>query len=124
MIPLFLVDAFADRPFAGNPAAVCLLESAIDEGWLRAIAAELNQPATAFVQSNGDGFALRWFSPTTELAHCGHGTLASAHVLWEERRLAADDVAIFATVAGILRARRLGKAVEAVTVLRAELPGP
>jgi PhzF family phenazine biosynthesis protein len=104
-----LVDTFTDAPFAGNPAAVCLLPGAGDAGWMQAVARELNQPATAFVSPEGEGFGLRWFSPTTELALCGHGTLASAHVLFAEGAVAPDDPVRFGTRAGTLScARREG----------------
>jgi PhzF family phenazine biosynthesis protein len=97
-----LVDTFTDAPFAGNPAAVCLLPGAGDADWMQAVARELNQPATAFVLPEGEGFGLRWFSPTTELALCGHGTLASAHVLFAEGAVAPDDPVRFETRAGTL----------------------
>ena len=70
-------------PFGGNSAAVCLLDGAADPAWMQAVAAELRQPATAFVWPSGDGFGLRWFVPASELTLCGHGTLAAAHVLWK-----------------------------------------
>jgi PhzF family phenazine biosynthesis protein len=97
-----VVDAFTSTPFAGNPAAVCRLPGAGDADWMQAVARELNQPATAFVSPSGVGFRLRWFSPTTELALCGHGTLASAHVLWEEGAVAPGDAVRFETGAGPL----------------------
>jgi PhzF family phenazine biosynthesis protein len=100
----FQVDAFTDRPFGGNPAAVCLLADDADERWMAAMARETNQPATAFVRPDGDGFALRWFSPTAELEFCGHGTLAAAHALWESGRLDRTRQARFRTAAGILGA--------------------
>ncbi len=97
-----VVDAFTSTPFAGNPAAVCHLSGAGDADWMQAIARELNQPATAFVVPMSDGFGLRWFSPKTELALCGHGTLASAHVLWEEGAVAPGDMVRFHSPAGTL----------------------
>jgi PhzF family phenazine biosynthesis protein len=97
-----VVDAFAEVPFGGNPAAVCILPDAREDAWLQAVARELNQPATAFLVAAGDEYRLRWFSPRTELALCGHGTLASAHVLWEEVRVAAGDPVRFRTQAGAL----------------------
>lgn len=100
-----LVDAFADAPFAGNPAAVCLLAGPREVGWMQALARELNQPATAFVAEEGDGFALRWFAPTVELALCGHGTLAAAHLLWDEGRVAPGEPVRFTTGAGALVCR-------------------
>jgi predicted PhzF superfamily epimerase YddE/YHI9 len=104
--PLLHVDAFAGAPFRGNPAAVCLLDAPRPADWMRALAAELNLPATAFVHGVGDGFAVRWFSPAAELALCGHGTLATAHALWETGRLAPSAPARFATQSGPLSAAR------------------
>jgi PhzF family phenazine biosynthesis protein len=111
-VPVFRVDAFAERPFAGNPAAVCLLDTPRKGPDLQRIARELSLPATAFVHAQGAGFDLRWFSPTLELTLCGHGTLAAAHVLWEVGALAADAPARFATLAGPLVARRGEDGVE------------
>lgn len=98
------VNAFTEVPFAGNPAAVCLLADEMDDGWLQAVARELNQPATAFltVAAGGEPRRLRWFSPTTELALCGHGTLATAHALWDEGQAVAGEPVRFETRAGVL----------------------
>lgn len=104
--PLFIVDAFAAKPFSGNPAAVCLLADAAPEHWMQSVAAEMNLSETAFVVPRGDGFGLRWFTPTVEVALCGHATLASAHILWETGRLPADATARFHTKSGLLTARR------------------
>ena len=82
-IPIFQVDAFADHPFQGNPAAVCLLESARNASWMQHVAAEMNLSETAFVQRREDGFELRWFTPLVEVDLCGHATLSAAHILWE-----------------------------------------
>ena len=101
---LFQVDAFTDKPFAGNPAAVCLLETARDDAWMRQLAQEMNLSETAFLLPQDDGFSLRWFTPTTEVNLCGHATLASAHVLWEAGILAADEEARFYTRSGLLTA--------------------
>ena len=84
-IPLFQVDAFTSTPFAGNPAAVCILDAWQSDATLQAIAAENNLSETAFVVARSDGsWDLRWFTPTVEVALCGHATLASAHVLQRE----------------------------------------
>jgi len=80
-IPCLQVDAFTDRPFSGNPAAVCLLDDERDSQWMQAVAAEMNLSETAFVRPLADGFELRWFTPAVEVDLCGHATLASAHVL-------------------------------------------
>jgi PhzF family phenazine biosynthesis protein len=106
MTTLLHVDAFADAPFRGNPAAVCLLDDDDSAPFMQALAAELALPATAFVRHARDGFALRWFSPLAELALCGHGTLAAAHALWETGRLAASATARFSTQSGVLSAVR------------------
>lgn len=81
-VPIYQVDAFTDRPFAGNPAAVCLLDSEPDASWMQSVAAEMNLSETAFVRRVDDGFSLRWFTPKLEVALCGHATLASAFVVW------------------------------------------
>ena len=105
--PLIQVDAFTDRPFAGNPAAVALLEEVADAGWMQAVAAEMNLAETAFLVRTGDArYGLRWFTPAVEVELCGHATLASAHVLWTEGRETADVLA-FETLSGELRASRL-----------------
>src|SRR4051812_1234952 len=84
---IHVVDAFTDRPFAGNPAAVCLLAESADPGWMQRVATEMNLSETAFprpVRDEPDAdFELRWFTPKVEVALCGHATLASAHVLYE-----------------------------------------
>jgi PhzF family phenazine biosynthesis protein len=110
---LLHIDAFATEPFRGNPAAVCLLPAPREPAWMQAMAAELNLPATAFVTGAVDGaHRLRWFSPLSELTFCGHGTLATAHALWETGRLAADSTARFTTAAGALTAVRSGAWIE------------
>src|SRR5690348_4823333 len=87
MIPITVVDAFADRPFAGNPAAVCVLERWPSDEWLQLVAREMNLSETAFLVPHAAGdFDLRWLTPRVEVALCGHATLASAHVLWESGR--------------------------------------
>ncbi|MEM6575495.1 MAG: PhzF family phenazine biosynthesis protein [Pseudomonadota bacterium] len=80
----YQVDAFASRPFEGNPAAVCPLKSWMDDGLLQAIAEENNLSETAFLVPDGESFHLRWFTPRSEVDLCGHATLATAHVLFEE----------------------------------------
>lgn len=106
-IPLLQVDAFTDHPFAGNPAAVALLEQAADAAWMLSVAAEMNLAETAFLVRTAEGqYDLRWFSPKVEIDLCGHATLASAHVLWTEGR-DASEVLAFQTRSGQLLARRL-----------------
>jgi PhzF family phenazine biosynthesis protein len=101
-------DAFTAAPFAGNPAAVCLLPAPRDDAWMRAVAREMNLAETAFLLRSGDGFGLRWFTPAMEVDLCGHATLASAHVLWEEGHLDRGADARFHTRSGLLSARRDG----------------
>lgn len=109
---IFTVDAFTAAPFAGNPAAVCPLEAPAEEAWMKNVAAEMNLSETAFFWPEGDGFRLRWFTPKVEVALCGHATLASAHVLWETKRLAAECPARFHTQSGLLTATRLDGAIQ------------
>jgi PhzF family phenazine biosynthesis protein len=113
-IPLYQVDAFTSRPFAGNPAAVCLLSDARDAAWMQAVAAEMNLSETAFLLPQGrpGGFNLRWFTPTVEVDLCGHATLASAHVLWETGRVRAGELACFHTRSGLLTATLRGDWIE------------
>jgi len=100
------VDAFTDRPFAGNPAAVCILPLRRDAAWMQAVPREMNLPETAFVHRKGDYFDIRWFTPTVEVDLCGHATLAAAHVLWESETLAPDREVIFLSHSGLLKARK------------------
>jgi PhzF family phenazine biosynthesis protein len=105
----FQLDAFTSRQFAGNPAAVMLLESYPDEGTLQALAAENNLAETAFIVPDGADFRIRWFTPTVEVPLCGHATLASAAVVLE--RLQPDrDAIVFhsASGSGYLPWRRSG----------------
>src|SRR5215217_2189351 len=104
--PLFQVDAFTAEPFAGNPAAVCLLEGGEDAGWMQAVAAEMNLSETAFLRPDGTGrLRLRWFTPAVEVELCGHATLASAHVLWTEGLAGEGQALRFDTPSGMLTAR-------------------
>lgn len=98
------VDSFTNRPFAGNPAGVCILPKAATEEWMLAVAREMNLAETAFLVARRDGFDLRWFTPTVEVDLCGHATLASAHVLWEDGHLPRNTQARFHTKSGVLTA--------------------
>ena len=100
------VDSFTNRPFAGNPAGVCILQKAADESWMLKVAGEMNLAETAFLVPKGDGYDLRWFTPTVEVDLCGHATLASAHVLWEDGHLKPSAQARFHTKSGLLTADR------------------
>jgi PhzF family phenazine biosynthesis protein len=106
------VDAFTDRPFAGNPAGVCVLPGPADAGWMQQVAAEMNLAETAFLYLENGGYHLRWFTPVAEVDLCGHATLASAHVLWSEGHLAAGAQARFRTLSGVLTADRRGDWIE------------
>jgi len=106
------VDAFTSKLFAGNPAAVCVLPAARDERWMQAVASEMNLSETAFLHREGDAWRLRWFTPSVEVALCGHATLASAHVLWQDGHLAENAQARFLTKSGLLTADRRGDWIE------------
>src|ERR1700721_3105740 len=107
-IALFHVDAFTDRPFGGNSAAVCILPSWKENGWLQAVAGELNLPITAFLVKQADQFDLRWFTPNVEISLCGHATLAAAHILWQLSHAAGNEIR-FSTKSGVLQAVRSGE---------------
>jgi len=113
-VPMTQVDAFTNRPFGGNSAAVCLLDATAAADWMGLVAREMNLSETAFVspRHDGGGFDLRWFTPTIEVDLCGHATLASAHALWESKRLAPADAARFHTRSGWLTAVRRGDWIE------------
>jgi len=123
-IPIFQVDAFAEEPFKGNPAGVCLLPAPADAAWMQSVAAEMNVAETAFPLPEGDGFRLRWFTPKVEVKLCGHATLATAHILWETGILGSDREARFQTLSGLLTARRDGALIELDFPARPPLPKP
>jgi predicted PhzF superfamily epimerase YddE/YHI9 len=107
------VDAFTDRPFAGNPAAVCVVDAYPDDTRMQAVAREMNLSETAFVVPRSDGdWDLRWFSPTVEVDICGHATLASAHVLWQVERVGKGEAIRFHTRSGVLGAQPDGDWIE------------
>ena len=106
------VDAFTDKPFKGNPAAVCILPSPCESSWMQDLAAEMNLSETAFLLKQGDGYSLRWFTPVAEVELCGHATLASAHVLWQSGCLPIGQPARFHTLSGLLTAKRNGEWIE------------
>ncbi|WP_433416882.1 PhzF family phenazine biosynthesis protein [Microtetraspora malaysiensis] len=99
---VFTVDSFTDQPFKGNPAGVCLLEASATDSWMQSVAAEMRHSETAFVLGpDADGrYSLRWFTPTVEVALCGHATLAAAHVLYSTGL--AENTIEFTTLSGIL----------------------
>ncbi|MFI0371625.1 PhzF family phenazine biosynthesis protein [Actinomadura sp. 1N219] len=107
---MLVVDAFTDRPFAGNPAGVCLLPDAADPGWMQRVAAEMNHSETAFVRPVEEpeaDYELRWFTPVMEVALCGHATMASAHALYETGAVASGGPIRFRTMrSGVLTVTR------------------
>jgi len=107
-IPFYQVDAFTDKVFGGNPAAVCLLDKWPEDRVLQSIAAENNLSETAFLVGGGEEYNLRWFTPTLEIDLCGHATLASAFVIFNF--LSPDLAAVrFQTASGQLRVERAGE---------------
>jgi PhzF family phenazine biosynthesis protein len=111
-LEILQIDAFTDRPFAGNPAGVCVLDAPVEDTWMQTIAREMNLSETAFLLPLEDGFQLRWFTPTVEVDLCGHATLASAHALWSEGVLTTDATARFHTRSGLLTATCQGEWIE------------
>ena len=111
-IQIVTVDAFTEVPFGGNPAAVCVLHEPRAEEWLRNVAREMNLSETAFLVPRNGGFELRWLTPSVEVDLCGHATIASAHVLWEDEHVAANQQIRFHTRSGLLTADRRGDWIE------------
>jgi PhzF family phenazine biosynthesis protein len=111
-IRMVQVDAFTNKAFAGNPAAVCVLPQPASDEWMRNVAREMNLSETAFLTPHDGGFRLRWFTPTVEVDLCGHATVASAHVLWEDGHLQAGQQARFHTRSGLLLADQRGDWIE------------
>ncbi len=111
-IRIVTVDAFTSVPFAGNPAAVCVTPEPRPDEWMRHVAREMNLSETAFLVPHNGGFNLRWLTPTVEVDLCGHATLASAHVLWQDGHLPEGQQARFHTRSGLLTASRSGDWIE------------
>jgi PhzF family phenazine biosynthesis protein len=111
-LPLAIVDAFTDRPFAGNPAAVCVLDTPRPDDWMQQVAAEMNLSETAFLLAEGGIWRLRWFTPAVEVDLCGHATLASAFYLWHSGRCPPGSTIRFQTRSGELRASPDGDWIE------------
>lgn len=109
-IPLYVVDAFTRKVFGGNPAAVCPLDEWLDDATMQKIAMENNLSETAFFVPEGDGYGLRWFTPSVEVPLCGHATLASAHVIFNYLDTSKESVT-FETQSGTLVARRDGERI-------------
>ncbi|GAB3681139.1 PhzF family phenazine biosynthesis protein [Actinocorallia lasiicapitis] len=100
---MFVVDAFTDTPFGGNPAGVCLLDGPADEAWMLKVAAELRHSETAFLSDAGNGeFGLRWFTPEVEVRLCGHATLGAAHALFDSGLIPPHKPVVFHTRSGRL----------------------
>ncbi len=108
-IPLFHVDAFTDSAFSGNPAAICLLNSWLDDQSLRKVAAENNLSATAFLVQQGTDYELRWFTPRCEIRLCGHATLGSAHVLFNVLQPGLESVTFRTHFSGDLTVQKDGE---------------
>jgi PhzF family phenazine biosynthesis protein len=106
VLKIFLADAFSEKPFGGNPAGVCLLENPVEDRWMQQVAMEMNQAETAFLLPENGQYRLRWFTPLAEVDLCGHATLASAHILWEQGIMEADREIRFFTRSGLLLANR------------------
>ena len=111
-IRIVTVDAFTDVAFAGNPAAVCVLDAPRPDAWMRNVAREMNLSETAFLVPRNGEFDLRWLTPSVEVDLCGHATVASAHVLWQDGHLPAGKQARFHTRSGLLTADRRGDWIE------------
>ena len=123
-LTIFQVDAFTAKPFAGNPAAVCVLPRPMDDNWMQNVAREMNLSETAFLFRQEDGFRLRWFTPAVEVDLCGHATLAGAHILWELGHVRPGEQIRFHTRSGILSAERKGDWIEMDFPAKPEEPAP
>ena len=111
-IRIVQVDAFTNQPFAGNPAAVCVLPQPKPDQWMRHVAREMNLSETAFLSPQNGGYNLRWLTPAVEVDLCGHATVASAHVLWQDGHLPEGQQARFHTRSGLLTADQKGDWIE------------
>lgn len=112
-IRIWQVDAFSKKPFHGNPAGVCVLDSTPRDEWMQQVAIEMNLSETAFLEARDDhSWSLRWFTPATEVKLCGHATLASAHVLWREGLVETSQEIGFHTLSGLLTARPCDRLIE------------
>ncbi|MCW3099464.1 MAG: phenazine biosynthesis protein PhzF family [Chthonomonadaceae bacterium] len=111
-LSLIHVDAFTNRIFGGNAAAVCVLSEPCDSLWMQHLARETHLPATVFLWPQETGYSIRWFTPSQELSLCGHGTLAAAHTLWTEGYVPAGQAIALHYQAGELTAERNGEWIE------------
>jgi predicted PhzF superfamily epimerase YddE/YHI9 len=110
-LTIYYVDSFTTKQFSGNPAAVCITESPLEDSLMQKIAAEINLSETAFLYPEGANYHLRWFTPEAEVSLCGHATLASAFTLWNEH-IEKDDTISFRTLSGILTAKKRDDFIE------------
>ncbi len=106
---MYQVDAFTDKLFGGNPAAVCILDKWLDEGLMQAIGAENNLAETAFIVKNNEGYEIRWFTPAVEVDLCGHATLASAHVVFNYLGYDSDEITFTSPRSGVLKVKKDGE---------------
>jgi PhzF family phenazine biosynthesis protein len=112
-LPFVQVDAFTSQPFSGNPAAVCAVPVPLDERRMQDIAREMNLSETAFLHRRGaDEYDLRWFTPTVEVALCGHATLAGTHALFEAGLIETGAAVRFHTKSGVLTATHDGQWID------------
>ncbi|HYA16046.1 MAG TPA: PhzF family phenazine biosynthesis protein [Bryobacteraceae bacterium] len=118
------VDAFTSEAFRGNPAAICILPGPASEEWMKNLAREMNLSETAFLHPENNGYRLRWLTPAIEVDLCGHATLASAHVLWQDGHLAPDLPALFHTRSGLLTCIKNGDWIEMDFPARLEQQAP
>ena len=111
-IDIYQVDAFTEKPFGGNPAAVCIMPGPAEPAWMQHVARDMNVSETAFLYGEKGGYNLRWFTPSVEVELCGHATLASAHILWETERASRGEAIEFHTLSGVLTAAPDGDSIE------------
>jgi predicted PhzF superfamily epimerase YddE/YHI9 len=111
-ISVFTVDSFTAQRFVGNPAGVCILREAREADWMLNVAREMRHSETAFVLTHDNGFDIRWFTPEAEVALCGHATLATAHILWEQAYVTPGQDIRFASRSGPLTAQQSGGWIE------------
>ena len=126
-LSIYQVDAFTDRVFGGNPAAVCPLEAWLPEETMQNIATENNLSETAFLVPTSDGYHIRWFTPVYEVDLCGHATLASSYVIFNHLEYEKDEIP-FQSRSGILTVKRAGNKLKmnfpVDTINEVEIPGP
>lgn len=105
-IKIYQVDAFTDKLFGGNPAAVCILDNWLSDALMQSIGAENNLAETAFIVKNGAGYDIRWFTPAVEVDLCGHATLAAAHIVFTCLGHQSDEIVFYSHRSGILKVKK------------------